>query len=198
MKCSSSDIPTALRSAAIEFSHPRGSYIFRTGTPSSGVFFVTCGEVRLMRRGRQGEEIVLHHARTGEFFAEASIDSARYHCDAIAVQPTTVLKVSAHKLVRLLAEDPQFAAQWVSLLSGQLRATRMRVERLSIKSAAERVRHLLVTNGTGPRCEVQVRGSLKDLASELGLSHEALYRTLSTMQRDGQIQRHGRELRLIR
>jgi len=32
----------------------------------------------------------------------------------------------------------------------------------------------------------------------LGLSHEALYRTLSTMQRDGQIERHGRELRLIR
>ena len=46
MKCSSSDIPTALRSAAIEFSHPRGSDIFRTGTPSTGVFFVTTAPER--------------------------------------------------------------------------------------------------------------------------------------------------------
>ena len=34
--------------------------------------------MRLVRHGRQGEEVVLHDARPGEFLAEASLDSARY------------------------------------------------------------------------------------------------------------------------
>jgi CRP-like cAMP-binding protein len=85
----------------------------------------------------------------------------------------------------------------VSLLARQLRTVRTRVERLSLKSASERVRHLLVSEGRGPRREVKVQGTLKDLARSLGLTHEALYRTLATLEREGVIERDGMVLRLL-
>jgi CRP-like cAMP-binding protein len=150
-----------------------------------------------MRRGRNGEEIVLYQARAGEFFAEASIDSVRYHCDAIATEATTVLKTTSADLLRLIADDPVFARQWISLLAHQLRAVRTRVERLSLKSASERVRHFLLAGASGADGDVKVNGTLKDLARELGLTHETLYRTIATMERSGQIARRGDGFRLL-
>ncbi len=188
--------PAALHGRATRVAYEVGAVVFRVGSPTHSVFFVEAGAVRLVRYGRAGEEVVLHDARAGEFFAEASLDSARYHCDAIASKPCVLRQVPASALKELLDADREFARQWVSQLARQLRTVRTRVERLSLKSAAERVRHLLVSEGRGPRCEVLLPGTLKDLARDLGLAHEVLYRTLAAMERGGDIERDGLTLRL--
>lgn len=188
--------PAALHTAATCVSYIAGQRIFRMGSPAQAVFFVESGAVRLMRHGPTGEEVVLHDARAGEFFAEASLGSARYHCDAIGTQSGTLLKVPADGLRRLLDSDAEVAHEWITLLSRQLRAARSRVERLSLKGAAERIRHLLLSEGRGPQCEVALDGSLKDLARTLGITHEVLYRTLARMERDGEIERGNAALRL--
>jgi CRP-like cAMP-binding protein len=193
---SAGNFPAALCTSAKRVAYEAGAIIFRAGSPTHSVFFVEAGAVRLIRNGRAGEEVVLHDARAGEFFAEASLDSSRYHCDAVASTPSELLQVSASALKELLDVDGEFARQWVSLLARQLRAVRTRVERLSLKSAAERVRHLLVSEGRGPHFEVVLAGTFKDLARNLGLAHEALYRTLAAMERDGVIEREGTTLRL--
>ena len=189
-------LPAALRPCATRRSCAAGTTVFRAGSPTHSVFYVETGAVRLLRFGRAGEEVVLHDARAGEFFAEASLDSARYHCDAVASEPSELLQLPADALRGLLEVDHAFARQWATLLARQLRDVRSRVERLSLKSAAERVRHLLVCEGQGPRCELVLDGTLKDVARRLGLTHEALYRTLATMERNGVIERRGPVLRL--
>lgn len=160
-------------------------------------YFVETGAVRLMRFGRSGEEVVLHQAIAGEFFAEASLDSTRYHCDAVAQEPSALLQIPAVALRHLLEVDPRFAREWVALLASRLRAVRMRVECLCLKNAAERIRHLMLSEGRGPACELTVEGTLKDLARSLGLTHESLYRNLATMEREGIIEREGMTLRLL-
>jgi len=57
-----------LRPNASRVSYDAGETIFRTGSPTHSVFFVESGAVRLLRYGREGEEVVLHDARAGEFF----------------------------------------------------------------------------------------------------------------------------------
>ncbi|MDE2607056.1 MAG: Crp/Fnr family transcriptional regulator [Burkholderiales bacterium] len=168
------------------------------GSRTHSVFYVESGRVRLLRFGRAGEEVVLHDARPGDFFAEASLDSTRYHCDAVASEPTVLLQVPADALKALLASDPEFVREWVGLLGRQLRAARARLERLSLKGARERVLHLLLSEGRGPRSELVLAGTLKDLARELGLTHEVLYRTLAALKSEGVIERDERALRLAR
>jgi CRP/FNR family transcriptional regulator, dissimilatory nitrate respiration regulator len=148
--------PAALRPHASRRTYVAGATIFRAGSPTRWVYYLASGCVRLIRRGRAGEEIVLHQARSGEFFAEASIDAARYHCDAVAMETATVLRVSAADLTNLIAADSEFARQWISLLARQLRAVRTRVERLSLKSAAERIRHFLLSGASGAAGYVKV------------------------------------------
>jgi CRP-like cAMP-binding protein len=43
---------------------------------------------------------------------------------------------------------------------------------------------------------VVLRGTLKDLAAEIGLTHEALYRTLAALERSGEIKRKGEKIML--
>jgi hypothetical protein len=59
------------------------------------------GAMRLLRHGRQGEEVMLPDARAEQFFAEVSLDSARYHCDAV---PVTVQGVRERRLCRTQIE----------------------------------------------------------------------------------------------
>ena len=45
---------------------------------------------------------------------------------------------------------------------------------------------------------MNLRGSLKDLANELGLTHEALYRTLAALERASEIKRSKGRIFLLR
>ena len=54
--------------------------------------------------------------------------------------------------------------------------------------------HYLHTEGKGPRCEVVLAGTVKDLAHELGLTHENLYRTLARLEQDGIVGRKDNRL----
>ena len=69
---------------------------------------------------------------------------------------------------------------------------------MCLKGARERVRHLLLTEGSGAAHRYTLHGSVKDLAVDLGLTHEALYRTLAAMERENLILREEGSLVLVR
>lgn len=190
--------PVALLPCVAQVELQAAQSVFRVGTPPRYIHFVEEGAVRLVRHGRQGEEVVLHDARPGEFLAEASLDSVRYHCDAITTLPSVVLRIAKADFQRLLVDDADFARTWMALLAAQLRTSRARIERLSLRSAEERIRHLLLSERRGSRCELEIAGSLKDLARRLGLTHESLYRTLARMEKAGSLEREGSRLRLAK
>ena len=75
---------------------------------------------------------------------------------------------------------------------------RTRIEQRNIRSARERVRNFLALNVGADRRTVALRGTLKDLAAELGLTHEALYRTLAVLERAGEIRRAKGKITLLR
>jgi len=189
-------LPTVLRTLGHQVFCPKEGWVFRKGDPVRAVFLVLEGEVRLSRFAKDGSEIALHRAGRGEFFAEAALSSPRYRCNAIATQASTLLEFPAVKVRTLLATDHEFSHHWVALLARQLHALRARLERQALKSAADRVLHLLHTEGSGPHCEVVLTGNVKDLAKELGLTHESLYRTLAKLERDGILVRGENRLRI--
>jgi len=189
-------IPEPLARAARIKRLPEGAFCFRQGERARGLFGVDTGAVKLCRFGPRGEEAVLQRARPGDLFAEAAIESAAYHCHAVASEPATLAEIPFTVLRQTLSDDPAFAISWAAFLARRLRDARLRVERLSLLGAADRVRHFLLTEGSGPRCQVSVEGSLKSMALDLGMTHETLYRTLRTLSAAGEIERDGAVLRL--
>jgi CRP-like cAMP-binding protein len=190
------NVPAALQAIGRTLELPRDGCVFRKGEIAQTVFLVLDGEVRLSRFGKDGGEIALHRAGNGDFFAEAALNAPRYQCNAMATRASTLLAFPAGQVRALIAKDPEFARQWIALLARQLHVCRARLERLALRSAADRIVHYLHTEGSGPRYEVTLPGNLKDLARELGLTHESLYRTLAGLEQKGLVRREGRHLSL--
>lgn len=191
-------VPANVRDLASRRRVEGGESIFWVGAPARHVYFLLRGRVALNRFGPSGEEVAIHVADSGEFFAEASLHAERYHCTAAALVDGEVAAIPSADLRACIQSNPHFAMQWLETVSGQLRTVRARVERLSIKSAVERVRHLLLTEGRGKTPTYALRGTARELAGQLGLTHEALYRVLAAMQKEGTIARTRSEIVLLR
>jgi CRP-like cAMP-binding protein len=185
-------LPESARASARLEEHAAGELLFRAGTTPSAIFFVLSGEVRLVRGSRSGGEIVLQRARHGAL-AEASLDQSAYHCDAVASAHSTVLRVP-RSVIREALKTDRFASAWRAELSRELRRLRAQCERLSLKTARERVVHYIETEGEDGA--LALRQSKKRWAAELGLTHEALYRSLAELENAGSIRTDGRTIRL--
>jgi len=181
-------IPKALREATTLFSAEGGETLFRIGDPVRLVYLVISGEVRLTRSDRNGGEIILQRSRGG-FIAEASLDTRAYHCLAVATEPSRMLLFPVASFRAALESDATFCKGWQSHLARELRKIRAQCERLNLHNAAERVTHHIESEGINGA--IELRQSRKAWATELGLSHESLYRTLRKMQDEGVLKVEG-------
>jgi CRP-like cAMP-binding protein len=186
-------VPPALRRTACRLALAAGETLFRSGSAVQRVFAVVEGEVRLVRREAGGAEFVLQRARGG-FVAEASLDSGAYHCDAVAAANACVVAFPAAEFRAALETAPAFSRAWQAQLAREVRRLRTQCERLCLKTAPERVVHYIRSEGT--QGALALTQSRMAWASELGITHEALYRTLRRMQQDGVLEVQGPVLRL--
>lgn len=186
-------IPTGLRQLAECRVLDRGATLFHIGDKVQTVFSVISGEVRLIRRDLNGNEVVLQRSRGG-FFAEASLGSARYHCDAVAAEACTALAFPARPFRAALDDNADFRDAWLGHLAREVRKLRAQCERLNLRRADERIVHYIESEGSDG--SITLNQSRKAWAAELGLTHEALYRALSQLQRNGRLFIQGQQLSL--
>lgn len=169
-----------------------GEPLFRAGQRPTGLYQIVSGRIRLARVDRSGRETMLHSATAGDTVAEASLFSNAYHCDAIASTPTKV------RLYPKAAHNPDAAAAFMARLANQLMEVRTRLERRNIHSARERLRHYLVLHAGPDGRTIKLPGTVKELAADVGLSHEAVYRTLASMAADREISLSKNLIKLLR
>lgn len=171
----------------------RGSRLFETGGRPGYMHFVGDGEVVLQRMGEDGEVVVLQRTRHG-FVGEASLQSERYHCDAVVVVDADVTRIPRSALLGALRSDAAFALRWIGMLNQEVRRLRQQCERLSLNTVEARLLHLVRTEG-GAR-GVPLGAGLKTLAREIGVTHEALYRCVAALEKRGVLAREDGSLRL--
>lgn len=150
------------------------AHLFHREDPVSDLFIVETGRIDLQRHSDSGTVIILQRAGAGDLLAEASLFSTRYHCDAVATAPASVLCIPKQRLRGRLRGDSDFAEAWMQHLGVKIQAMRLRSEILSLKTVAERLDAWLTWHGEAP-----AKGEWKRLAQEIGISPEALYRELS-------------------
>ena len=191
-------LPASVRRAASERKLKAGETLFKLGDKTFGFFEVAVGRVRLARVDRSGREVILYVAGEGETIAEASLFSPTYHCDAIASTGATVRVYPKAAVLAAFDNDPKAAQAFAATLARQVMNLRTRLSQRNIRSARERVQHYLNVNAGADGRTVALAGTLKDLAAELGLTHEAFYRTLAALERGGDIKRGRGKIMILR
>lgn len=174
-----------------------GDRLFRQGDATSALYVVDSGRIVLVRHTSEGAAVTVHVARAGETFAEAALFSERYHCDAVADTASSVAVLPRAAVRRALRADPDLADAFMRQMAAQIQALRAALEVRNVRSARERVLQYLAL---APRHagEVRLDRPLKQVAAEIGLTHETLYRALAALEAEGRVSRHGRVIRLAR
>jgi signal-transduction protein with cAMP-binding, CBS, and nucleotidyltransferase domain len=155
-----------------------GDVVFHQGDPTHGLYVVQTGRVHLERVGPNGERFIIHRAQAGTSFAEASVFSEVYHCDAVYVEAGALIRIDKAAVLAAFA-DPAFARAYGRQAAQQIQAQRQMLEIVGIRRAEDRVMAGLVAG--------LLDGSVVEFAARLQLSHEATYRGLRKLVQDGRV-----------
>jgi len=161
-----------------------GQTLFIQDRATIGLFFLVAGIVDLKRVTNTGHSIMIHRARSGDTFAEASLFSDSYHCTATAVIKSLVIECKRTAILRLMDTDVEFARSMASRFASQIQETRRHVELLSIRSADERV---LAALKDGLLVE-----EITTFAETIGLAPETVYRALAQLSKEYRIEKTAR------
>ena len=186
---SADPLPPSLEAGSVVRVLTPGELLFRQGDPAAAIYRVESGRLRLIRRTADDHFVILHTARRGEFFAEASLFADAYHCDAVAAAQSSVRVYQKEIVINALRTDPALAEAFMARLARQLQELRARMELRNIRSARDRVlQYLRLRAGIGGR-SIALDSELQDIAAEIGLTREVLYRTLSALETEGHLTR---------
>ena len=182
-------LPPSLEAGSVVRVLPSGELLFRQGDRAEAIYRVETGRLRLIRRTIDDHLVILHTAGRGEFFAEASLFAEAYHCDAVAAAQSRVRVYPKTIVMAALRTDPALAEAFMARLARQLQELRARMELRNIRSARERVlQYLRLRAGVHGR-SIAIEGQFQDIAAEIGISREALYRTLAALEAGGYLTR---------
>lgn len=156
-----------------------GQTLFRAGEPPVVLHMVASGRVALARTLEDGTELVLHNAAPADIVAEASAYAQRYHCDARAVIPSTTRALDLSAFRAAVDGTPELAAAWAADLARRVQQARFRIEVRSLRTVRARLDAWFSEGNSWPPL-----GPLQDIAAEIGVTREALYRELARRRRD--------------
>lgn len=151
-----------------------GQPLFLAGSPVRNLYVVLEGAVRLVRHQASGVAVVLQRAEANALLAEASLFAPRYHCDAVSEHGARLARVPKSRIVQAQREDAGWLTDLAAHLAGEVQQARARAELLSLRTVRERLDAWRALHGELPR-----RGRWVDVAQEIGVTPEALYRELA-------------------
>ena len=180
----------------------RGEYLFHEGEPSRGFYVIQSGSLSIHRVNAAGKEQVIQVFRAGQSFAEATLASDRgYPADARALEPCSILCVQKAGFVEHLKQHPELALRMLASMSVHLRALVGQIEDLTMRDVETRLANWLLKQcpvpGGGQPFTVELRGTKRALAAELGTVSETFSRTLAKLREQGLLEVDGPRITLL-
>jgi len=100
------------------------------------------------------------------------------------------------KSLRASLTDSNFSLKWVQLLSKEIMRLRTQSERLGLKDLRSKIIHLIETEGK--QGVLRLQSDFKSIASEIGVTHEALYRAIASLEKEGFLKKDADSLELLK
>lgn len=189
-------LPSELRSFTYPVELAAGEILFNQTELAEAVFVVESGCILLFNYTEDGQRVNHYSARTGELFAELMLFHDAYLCTAIAQTRSQVLVFPKQPFLQALKHSPELTEALMLQLAKRLHQSKMLLELRSIRSAHKRVLHYLQLLPPSQANILILDRPLKDIALDVGLTPEALSRSLKYLQEMGVISRNQREVKI--
>ncbi|MEX1994482.1 MAG: helix-turn-helix domain-containing protein [Steroidobacteraceae bacterium] len=177
-----------------------GETIFREGTPFTSIAAVRAGTVKTRVIDSDGREHVHGFFLPGEVIGLNAIHSARYPCDAIALDTVTLCRFSFPMMAVLARKLPGLQAQLFRLLSQDIGKALVVA---GDYSADDRLAAFLVSMSRRsaargfPPNQLSLAMSRADIGNYMRLASETVSRVLRRLQDEGKIAVDGRSIEIL-
>jgi CRP/FNR family transcriptional regulator len=189
----SAEAREALLACGHRRSYPKGSAVFRAGSPGENIYILMQGRVKIFSLSSAGRGVILWFCFPGEVFGLAEMPRAgRRAVDAEACTDSEVLTVSQAEFKRYLESDARTALLVVDLLACRLRNLGDMMLNLTSDDVTTRVIKLLVRlaarygkqlESGGIRLDIPL--THQEMADMIGTTRQSVNQTLNSLKRRG-------------
>ena len=177
----SKDLRNLLNRMSTRVALQDGETLFEQGDDGDSLYAVNDGAIELSVLSREGRKLSLDVLRPGTVFGEIALfDPSARTATAIAVGPTTVLRVSNADLMRELRRTPDLAMDLVRVAGQRMRwMGRQLSEHVFLPMPSRLARKMLHLTAHQAPDEKVLDMSQAELAEFVGATREAVSKTLS-------------------
>jgi len=178
--------------------------IFKEGTFFSGLYIIANGKVKIVCDEYNDQRYILSLSKTGDLISHWGFGGEWiYPVSAYTLEDTTICFIPKKSFIKLLKENSEFANEFMLLCAEELRQVTYELRTsMSLNSTGKLANALLkigdkfgIDKKTG---EINVNLSRKEIGEISGLSKGHLSRQLSTLIKEGIINKLGKGRILIK
>ena len=176
---------------------PRKSLFFSEDNSAQGLHVLLSGQVKLFRLAEDGKEQTIFVFGPGEPFCLCSTFSdGRLPANLGALEDSRILFIRPAEYERMVREDPSILLTMMRVMSRRLKDAMDMIDSLSLKQVPSRLMAYFESRERDGRVTLDL--SQRELAKIIGITPEALSRTLRKMAENGDIRMDGNDIELLR
>jgi len=174
--------------------------VFAEGTPSTGLYLVCHGSVKLYQSHHLGRDHILEIVGPGEVLGEFGIGQVRpFSASAKTLEETHLAFIPRARLEWFLRLYPDTAIRLIDALNRDLARARRKARDLALEGAETRLASLLLQwvgsgNGHPLDARIRLRYGRQEIAEMIGVSTETAIRLLAGLKAKGIITIRRRDI----
>jgi CRP/FNR family transcriptional regulator len=183
----------------------KGQVIYSPDQPSSNLYLVIDGKVKVCRMAEDGRQVVVDIYQTDEFFGEAAfLSSAAREEQAIALDNTKAMTWSTAEIEDLVMRRPRLAIALLQILVQRSIEFGHRIESFSVDNIARRLARTLIrfSQRLGQNADdgsVEMMPFTHELLSQyVGTSREIVTHYMNQFRREGYLRYSRKGILLYR
>ncbi len=179
-----------ISACGVEKNYKKGDVILMEEESGSALFVIIKGEVKVVRIGDDGREVILSILGPSDIFGEmALLDGETRSASVIALEQAELFMIHRKDFLALLHEYPSIAISLLRHLTQRLRRADALIKSLSLKDAYHRVGYVVLQfadeRGRIKQGKVEVDNLpvQQEIANMAGTTRETVSRTFSKMEK---------------
>ncbi|KKM71556.1 hypothetical protein LCGC14_1429420 [marine sediment metagenome] len=168
--------------------------VFSEGDSSDWLYIVKEGKVKITKISQDGKEIILEIIKPDELFgAIAVLNAFAYPANAVAMEDSTVFRISRSDLMRVLDRFPAMMQAMMHDLGERIKDSHEALKSIALEKVGSRIAALLLKlseqmgEDTANGRKITIKLTKQDIAEMVGTTVETSIRTMSRFKKMGVI-----------
>lgn len=191
----------ALFARAAVRSYPKNTMLITEGEQTTdSVYLIQSGRVKVFLCSADGKEVDLDVLEAGEYFGEMALDQGERSASVVTLERTQLAAIRQSEFKQFVAQNPEFAMQFILRLIARTRALLKNVKRLALLDVSDRVARLLLDMATEENGKLIITEKLskRDIANRVGATREMASRVFKHLVSSGYIELEPEKITIAR